>query len=202
MGSDAITLSHNQVLTLNVTHNANADDNSFTIALEGNEVALVGGRSFKNTTYRVGVSDEIGMSRGYVFGNTNHDDETANITTLYTANQSSDISTYYKNLTNSTFTANATMNSKFVVNPNSFTLTVLCDQTKNEFVGTMSMGDKSESISLGETFTVNNVVATFVTANTAQVTDLSLSIKTIPEPATATLSLLALCGLAARRLGK
>lgn len=194
-----IELLQNQVLTLNVTYNANSADSSVTVALVGDTYAFVGGRSFKNTTFRVGVTEEIGLSRGYAFAITNNQDYCANITTEYSSTQGSDVTAYYKNLTGTTFSENKMENEKLVTKPHSFTLTVNYDQTKSLFVGTMSMGNVSESIYLGESFQVNDVVATFVTNKTATVTNMVLSVKTIPEPTTATLSLLALAGLAARR---
>ncbi len=197
-----IVLAQNQVLTLNVTHNAGNPDNSFTIALENEAFAFVGGRSFKDTTYRVGITDEVGLTRGYVFSTTNNDADTSNIITEYSTSQGSDVTSYYKNLAGSTFSPNKTENDQLVIVPNSFTLTVGYDHTQNAFIGTMNVGNVSESILLGDTFEVNNIVATFVTNSTAQVTDMSLSIKTVPEPTTATLSLLALAGLAARRRRK
>ena len=73
--------------------------------------------------------------------------------------------------------------------------------TLSQFVGTLAYDGYTAKIDLGETFSVNAITATFDgdSSFVGHVNDIQLKVTTIPEPTTATLSLLALAGLASRR---
>ena len=154
-----------------------------TMALVSNtNGAVVMGKSYSDDIY-LGSTAEIGdaVSRGYAFANTNNGDNVAEVTD--------------KGALGESFTK-----GEDVANQVSFT--VVYDTTKSQFVGTLIAAGKKAEIDLGTTFEVNAITATFDGDShyVADVKDISLTVtKNIPEPATATLSLLALAALCARR---
>lgn len=84
------------------------------------------------------------------------------------------------------------------------TTTIAWSEEANKFVATLKYNEESwVSYELGESYTLEKLVFSLDGAHntTQKVSGLSVTYA-IPEPATATLSLLALCGLAARRRRK
>lgn len=87
------------------------------------------------------------------------------------------------------------------------TNTIKWDANISQFVSTITYGDDNivlGTANLGETFSLEKInlsVDTGALNNTlnAQISNLTITANLVPEPATATLSLLALAGLAARR---
>lgn len=71
------------------------------------------------------------------------------------------------------------------------------DTTLGQFVLTSTVGENTVKLELGNSVSFNTIV--FATDGNNQQTFSNLSLQFLPEPATATLSLLALAGLAARR---
>ena len=90
------------------------------------------------------------------------------------------------------------------------TSTIQWDATQSAFVATVTYGDNNAVLGtavLGETFTLEKINLSVDTGQKgsdlfAQVSNLTVSANIVPEPTTATLSLLALAGLAARRRRK
>lgn len=86
------------------------------------------------------------------------------------------------------------------------TTDIAWDATKSQFVATLSYVTSSDTktqlatYDLGTTYSLDKIVLSFDGGGTHKFK--ALTVKTIPEPATATLSLLALAGLAARRRRK
>lgn len=183
--TQAITLEQNQMLTFSYSFDFNSSDSIITLALVNSNGAVVMGKTYGNNV-RLGTTTETGsaVARGYAFADTNNKDYVANITEGYT-----DLGTVF------------IVNSGDTVNTNNVTFTVAYDTSLSQFVGTLEYGGKSADVNLGETFSVNAVTATFdgASAFVANVNDIQLEVTTIPEPTTATLSLLALAGLAVRR---
>ena len=70
----------------------------------------------------------------------------------------------------------------------------------SEYTLTLSCGESTNTLSLGKSFDVQSLVISGNGSGGANVSNLKLAV--VPEPATATLSLLALAGLAARRRRK
>lgn len=91
-----------------------------------------------------------------------------------------------------------------IINTNDVTFTVAYNTTLSQFVGTLAYDGYTAKIDLGETFSVNAITATFDgnSSFVGHVNDIQLKVTTVPEPTTATLSLLALAGLASRRRRK
>lgn len=97
------------------------------------------------------------------------------------------------------------VNNSFTANtPLTLTTTVEWDTTKSQFVASLSYGKTSlTSYDLGTSYTLDKLVFSLDGGNSTQtVSGVSVSANLVPEPATATLSLLALAGLAARRRRK
>ncbi len=83
--------------------------------------------------------------------------------------------------------------------------TIAWNVEKNKFVSTVTYGDETLGvIDLGKSFTLSSVAVSMDGNENFSVSTVGIkaSIANVPEPATATLSLLALCGLAARRRRK
>ncbi len=165
----------------------NKTDSVLTLALANDTGAVVMGKTYADDV-RLATTTETGdaVARGYAFGGTNNDAQVAN---------TSDYTTLGRN-----FTVNET---------NTVTFTVAYDSAKSEFVGTLTYDGASKSVDLGDSFAVNAITATFDgdRGYLGYVNDIKLTVSTVPppavpEPTTATLSLLALAGLAARRRRK
>lgn len=97
-------------------------------------------------------------------------------------------------------------NSLTANTPLTLTTTVAWNTTKSQFVASLSYGETSlTSYDLGTSYTLDKLVFSLDGSSTQTVSGVSVSANIIPaspnvpEPTTATLSLLALCGLAARR---
>lgn len=178
--AESITLGKDQVLEFSYTVNFNDSNSILTLALVNNSGAVAMGKSYSDAVC-LGTTTETGdaVSRGYAFSGTNNSTQVANIESGYTS-----------------------LGADFAINAdNKVTFTVAYDTTLAQFVGTLALGDKTADINLGESFGVNAITATFdgSGAYVGKVNDMKLTVTTIPEPTTATLSLLALAGLAARR---
>ncbi len=106
-------------------------------------------------------------------------------------------------------TPDKTVDNSFTANtPLTLTTTVAWNTTKSQFVASLSYGETSlTSYDLGTSYTLNKLVFSLDggkgTAQTVSGVSVSANIipasPNVPEPTTATLSLLALAGLAARR---
>lgn len=96
------------------------------------------------------------------------------------------------------------VNNSFTANtPLTLTTTVEWNTTKSQFVASLSYGKTSlTSYDLGTSYTLDKLVFSLDGNSTQTVSGVSVSANLVPEPATATLSLLALAGLAARRRRK
>ena len=87
--------------------------------------------------------------------------------------------------------------------PGEVTATIKYDTSASDYILTLSAGEFEKDYNLGDSVSFSKIVFTSdVNANGQALSGISMSIKSVPEPATATLSLLALCGLAARRRRK
>lgn len=92
------------------------------------------------------------------------------------------------------------------------TNTIKWDASTSQFVATITYGDNDTVLgtaNLGETFNLKKINLSVDTGQmyennvlTAQISNLTITANLVPEPSTATLSLLALAGLAARRRRK
>ncbi len=191
--TQSITLGLNQVLEFSYSCDFSSSNSVLTLALANNNGAVVMGKTYNNEV-RLGTTTETGdaVARGYAFADTNSNTAVANITS-FTALKDG----VGENANNVTFD----VNSGDTVNTNGVTFTVAYNTTLSQFVGTLAYDGYTAEINLGETFSVNAITATFDGdgAFVGHVNDIQLKVTTVPEPTTATLSLLALAGLAARR---
>ena len=191
--TQSITLGLNQVLEFSYSCDFSSSNSILTLALANNNGAVVMGKTY-NDEVRLGTTTETGdaVARGYAFANTNNSGAVANITS-YTALKDG----VGENANNVTFD----VNSGTTVNTNDVTFTVAYNTTLSQFVGTLAYDGYTAEINLGEAFSVDAITATFDGTGgfVGHVNDIQLKVTTIPEPTTATLSLLALAGLAARR---
>ena len=194
--AQSITLGLDQVLEFSYSCDFSTSNSVLTLALANNNGAVVMGKTY-NDNVCLGTTTETGdaVARGYAFGSTNNSGAVANITS-YTALKDG----VGENANNVTFV----VNSGSTVNTNDVTFTVAYNTTSSQFVGTLAYDGHTAKIDLGETFSVNAITATFdgASAFVGHVNDIQLKVTTVPEPTTATLSLLALAGLAARRRRK
>ena len=69
----------------------------------------------------------------------------------------------------------------------------------NQFELTLSSGDSTDSVLIGESFTFDRLIFAADGAVPQSITNMAMSITTVPEPATASLSLLGLAALMMRR---
>ena len=101
-------------------------------------------------------------------------------------------------------TPDKTVDDTFTANtPLTLTTTIEWDTEKSLFVASLSYGSTSlSSYDLGTSYTLDKLVFSLDGNSTQTVSGVSISANIVPEPATATLSLLALAGLAARRRRK
>ena len=186
--ANSITLQQNQVLTFSYTVNMSGGDSVTTFSLLGSNGAVSMGTAYKyqdkdttRSAIRLGSSGEI--NNRYVISNSGDRDGVSYIRG--------------ENFTELTTPASANT-------PYTLTFIVTYDQTAGQFVGTLgySLSTDVKQINLGNEFNVNKIAATFDGNTQTYVSNMSLSVVTIPEPTTATLSLLALAGLAVRRRRK
>lgn len=189
-----ITLGQNQVLEFSYSCDFSSSNSVLTLALANNNGAVVMGKTYNNEV-RLGTTTETetAVARGSVFADTeSNQGNIANITS-YTALKDG----VGENANNITFA----VNSGSTVNTNDVTFTVAYNTTLSQFVGTLAYDGYTAKIDLGETFSVNAITATFDgdSAFVGHVNDIQLKVTTVPEPTTATLSLLALAGLASCR---
>jgi len=197
--AQSITLGLNQVLEFSYSCDFSTSNSVLTLALANNSGAVVMGKTYGDEV-RLGTTTETGdaVARGYAFANTNNSGAVANITS-YTALKDG----VGEDANNVSFV----VNSGDTVNTNDVTFTVAYNTTSSQFVGTLAYDGYTANIDLGETFSVNAITATFdgAAAFVGHVNDIQLKVTTVPEstvvpePTTATLSLLALAGLASRR---
>ena len=191
--TQSITLGLNQVLEFSYSCDFSASNSVLTLALANNSGAVVMGKTYNNEV-RLGTTTETGdaVARGYAFANTNNSGAVANITS-YTALKDG----VGENANNVTFD----VNSGSTVNTNDVTFTVAYNTTLSQFVGTLAYDGYTAEINLGEAFSVDAITATFDGTGgfVGHVNDIQLKVTTVPEPTTATLSLLALAGLASHR---
>ena len=192
--TQSITLGLNQVLEFSYSCDFSSSNSVLTLALANNNGAVVMGKTYNNEV-RLGTTTETGtaVARGYVFADTeSNQGNIANITS-YTALKDG----VGENANNVTFV----VNSGSTVNTNDVTFTVAYNTTLSQFVGTLSYDGYTAKIDLGETFSVNAITATFDGDSpfVGHVNDIQLKVTTVLEPTTATLSLLALAGLASLR---
>ena len=194
--TQSITLGLNQVLEFSYSCDFSSSNSILTLALANNNGAVVMGKTY-NDEVRLGTTTETGdaVARGYAFANTNNSGAVANITS-YTALKDG----VGENANNVTFD----VNSGTTVNTNDVTFTVAYNTTLSQFVGTLAYDGYTAEINLGEAFSVDAITATFDGTGgfVGHVNDIQLKVTTVPEPTTATLSLLALAGLASRRRRK
>ena len=188
--TQSITLGLNQVLEFSYSFDFNVSNSVLTLALANNNGAVVMGKTYGNEV-RLGTTTETGnaVARGYAFGSTNNSGAVANIESYTALKDGAGDNVEF------------VVNSGSTVNTNDVTFTVAYNTTLSQFVGTLAYDGNTAKIDLGETFSVNAITATFdgASAFVGHVNDIQLKVTTIPEPTTATLSLLALAGLAARR---
>ncbi len=187
--AQSITLGLDQVLEFSYSCDFSATDSVLTLALANNSGAVVMGKTY-NDNVCLGTTTDTGdaVARGYAFGNTNNSGAVANITDYTALKDGANNVTFDVNVGNT-------------VNTNDVTFTVAYNTTLSQFVGTLAYDGYTAKINLGETFSVNAITATFdgASAFVGHVNDIQLKVTTVPEPTTATLSLLALAGLASRR---
>ncbi len=88
------------------------------------------------------------------------------------------------------------------VTPGAVKAEIAYDETVGAFVMTLSTGAVSKKLELGDSVAFDTISFAADANATQSFTGLNMKIETVPEPATATLSLLALAGLAVRRRRK
>ena len=191
--TQSITLGLNQVLEFSYSFDFNVSNSVLTLALANNNGAVVMGKTYGNEV-RLGTTTETGnaVARGYAFGSTNNSGAVANIESYTALKDGAGDNVEF------------VVNSGSTVNTNDVTFTVAYNTTLSQFVGTLAYDGYTAKIDLGETFSVNAITATFDgnSSFVGHVNDIQLKVTTVPEPTTATLSLLALAGLASRRRRK
>ncbi len=192
---DAISLSAADTLTFSFDLYNNDKSCAFSVALVGNTQAIVAGTLIYDSTRGKGPSQ-------YAVTSVLPDDFDTGKAPNYTSEQiaSADIKTLAStpSYLSDTLTYNAT---------------IKWDDTTDQFVMDITAGDvTASSITLGQTVDINQIYISG-DGNSGSwgwnLSNFSLAVTTpdvpsgnIPEPATATLSLLALAGLAARRRRK
>lgn len=88
------------------------------------------------------------------------------------------------------------------VTPGAVKAEIAYDETAGAFVMILSTGNVSKKLELGDSVAFDTISFAADGNATQSFTGLNMKIETVPEPATATLSLLALAGLAVRRRRK
>lgn len=166
-----------------------AEKNSVaTIAFEGSDGS--GARSLvMGSCYR----GQDGVSNNnFAFGSINKNDGNA-----YLLGSDGDWQGKAYNITPITLLGGITENAV------TFSGSIAWDEQKNGFMFTLTQGNSTASYNLGANYTLTSLNLTFDGGNTNNnsytFSDFTISHKSIPEPTTATLSLLALAGLAMRR---
>ena len=182
-----ITLSKDDVLTFSYSVELSGIDSvtTFSLISESNVVSM--GHAYKysdnDTTHsaiRLGSTTTENASNKYVISDSGN---RTDVTYIRSAN--------YIEL--DTF-ENATKGDDYTL-----TFKIAYNEEKNQFVGSLSYGEETKTIDLGNEYKLTGIAATFDGNTTTYVSNMTLSVANIPEPATATLSLLALAGMASRR---
>lgn len=183
--ADAITLTNEtDRLTVSFTINTTNLNSLVTGTLVGSGKAITLGHGSYNDSGNGGNGIQSGIST----------DTTGVFYNMQNSNTGGVFVTPDKKVNNS-FTANT---------PLTLTTTVEWDTTKSQFVASLSYGKTSlTSYDLGTSYTLDKLVFSLDGGDSTEtVSGVSVSANLVPEPATATLSLLALAGLAARRRRK
>lgn len=181
--SDTITLNTDERLTLEFDVKHTNGNHVFTMALEGTDTAIVIGHGTysSNSDLQLGLSESltsgIGASNGYTFANT--DSPAPGIKQIVP-----------------TGSVASGMPDNTV---NTITLNIAWDQEAQQFaaIASSSASQDTTKMLLGSSVTVQGLAVTFDGNTKTTVSNISLT--HTPEPATATLSLLALAALASRR---
>ena len=183
--ADAITLTNEtDRLTVSFTINTTNLNSLVTGTLVGSGKAITLGHGSYNDSGNGGNGIQSGIST----------DTTGVFYNMQTENTGGVFVTPDKKVNNS-FTENT---------PLTLTTTVEWNTTKSQFVASLSYGKTSlTSYDLGTSYTLDKLVFSLDGGDSTEtVSGVSVSANLVPEPATATLSLLALAGLAARRRRK
>ncbi len=183
--ADAITLTNEaDRLTVSFTINTTQLNSLVTGTLVGSDKAItLGHGSYADSGINGGNGIQSGIST----------DTTGVFYNMQSSNTGGVFVTPDKTVDNS-FTANT---------PLTLTTTVEWNTTKSQFVASLSYGQTSlTSYDLGTSYTLDKLVFSLDGNSTQTVSGVSVSANLVPEPATTTLSLLALAGLAARRRRK
>ena len=180
--ADAITLTNEaDRLTVSFTINTTALNSLVTGTLVGSDKAITLGHGSYADSGKNGIQSGISTDTTGVFYN------------MQGSNTGGVFVTPDK-IVNDSFTANT---------PLTLTTTVEWNTTKSQFVASLSYGETSlTSYDLGTSYTLDKLVFSLDGSSIQTVSGVSVSANLVPEPATATLSLLALAGLAARRRRK
>ena len=148
----------------------------------------------------------VGSGKAITLGHGSYNDSGENGGNGIQSGISTDTTGVFYNMQKSTtggvfVTPDKTVDDSFTANtPLTLTTTVEWNTTKSQFVASLSYGETSlTSYDLGTSYTLDKLVFSLDGSSTQTVSGVSVSANLVPEPATATLSLLALAGLAARR---
>ena len=181
--ADAITLTNEaDRLTVSFTINTTDLNSLVTGTLVGSDKAITLGHGSYSDEGKKGIQSGISTDTTGVFYN------------MQGSKTGGVFVTPDKTTVDGTFTANT---------PLTLTTTIEWDTEKSLFVASLSYGSTSlSSYDLGTSYTLDKLVFSLDGASTQTVSGVSISANIVPEPTTATLSLLALAGLAARRRRK
>ena len=152
----------------------------------------------------------VGSGKAITLGHGSYNDDNRNGGNGIQSGISTDTTGVFYNMQDSNtggvfVTPDKKVDDSFTANtPLTLTTTVEWNTTKSQFVASLSYGKTSlTSYDLGTSYTLDKLVFSLDGGNSTQtVSGVSVSANLVPEPATATLSLLALAGLAARRRRK
>ena len=172
-------------------NNLEKSRSNFTVALVGTTQAVVFGR-WDNTSYTSSATDLlVGTS--------------TNVANATTGSGAHGYDFAGGSNTRADVTASQTLAGGAPIGESTISGSISWSNTGNQYVMTLKSSeikDKSITYNLGTKADLRDIVFTFNGADTTVVSNMSISMASIPEPTTATLSLLALAGLAARRRRK
>ena len=179
--------------TLSVTFTLSSSlvDSVVTGALVSTDRTIVMGHGAYNGTQNSNSGALISTINGFQVGDTTSVEDDS-----YNLHQDSTPGTYVERdytSANDVFTTDV---------GHTFTTSVAWDATKSQFVANVKLGSESLiSYDLGENYTLDKLIFSMDcgATGTQKVSGVSVVANIVPEPTTATLSLLALAGLAARR---